>query len=70
MPQLPGAFHAGNRRYVVDETLGRVDIFIDFPFIDKAKPNETPSTELIWVEGGLVRYIHEVTVCSEKNSGR
>lgn len=70
MPQLPGAFHAGNRRYVVDETLGRVDIFIDFLFIDKAKPNETPSTKLIWVEGGMVRYIHEVTVCSEKNSGR
>jgi hypothetical protein len=51
MPLFPGAFHAGNRRYVVDEALGSVDIFIDFPFIDEAKPNETPSTKLICVEG-------------------
>ena len=70
MPLFHGAFHAGNRRYVVDEALGSGDIFVYFPFIDKAKTNETPSTKLIWVEGGMVRYIHEVTVCSEKNSGR
>jgi hypothetical protein len=38
MPQFPGAFHVGNRRYVVDEALGGVDIFIDFPFIYQAKP--------------------------------
>jgi hypothetical protein len=70
MPQFPGTFHAGNRRYVVDEALSGVDIFIDFLFIDKAKPNETPSTNLIRVEGGMIRYIHEVTVYSEKNCGR
>jgi len=70
MPQFPGTFKAGNRRYVVDEELGGVDIFNDFPFIDKTKPNGTPSTNLIRVEGGQIRYIHEVTVCSTRNCGR
>jgi len=70
MPQFPGTFHAGNRRYVVDTDLGGVDIFNDFPFIDKARPNGTSSTNLIRVEGGMIRYIHEVTVCEEKNCGR
>ena len=70
MPKFPGTFHAGNRRYVIDEEVGGVDIFNDFPFIDKAKPNGTSSTNLMRVEGGMLRYIHEVTVCSEKNCGR
>ena len=68
MPQFPETFHAGNRRYVVGEELGGVDIFIDFLLL--IKPNETPSTNLICVEGGMIRYIHEVTVYSEKNCGR
>ncbi|KAE8443137.1 hypothetical protein EG329_002306 [Mollisiaceae sp. DMI_Dod_QoI] len=70
MPQFPGTFHAGNRRYVVDEELGGVDIFNDFPFIDKSRPDGTPSTNLMRVEGGMLRYIHEVTVCAERNCGR
>lgn len=41
MPQFPETFHAGNRRYVVGEELGGVDIFIDFLLL--IKPNETPS---------------------------
>ncbi|PMD41141.1 hypothetical protein L207DRAFT_511089 [Hyaloscypha variabilis F] len=70
MPQFPGTLYAGNRKYVVDVDLGAVDIFDDFPFIDKARPNGTSSSNLIRVEGGLIRYIHEVTVCEEKNCGR
>lgn len=53
---------------MVGEELGGVDIFIDFLLL--IKPNETPSTNLICVEGGMIRYIHEVTVYSEKNCGR
>jgi hypothetical protein len=71
MPEFPKPFAGcGNRRYVIDEELGGVDIFNDFPFIDKTKPNGTASTNFIRVEGGLIRYIHEVTVCSTKNCGR
>ncbi|KAF4633276.1 hypothetical protein G7Y89_g4850 [Cudoniella acicularis] len=61
MPEFPKPFKITNRRYVIDEELGGVDIFNDFPFIDKAKPDGTPSANLIRVEGGQIRYIHEVT---------
>ncbi|KAJ4304857.1 hypothetical protein N0V90_000385 [Kalmusia sp. IMI 367209] len=70
MPEFPKPFSAGNRRYVIDEEVGGVDIFNDFPFIDKAKPNGTASTNFIRVEGGMIRYIHEVTICTQKNCGR
>lgn len=63
-------FRAKNRRYVIDEEVGAVDIFNDFPFLDKARPNGTSSTNLVRVEGGMIRYIHEVTICSTKNCGR
>ncbi|KAI2631424.1 hypothetical protein GGS26DRAFT_94948 [Hypomontagnella submonticulosa] len=70
MPQFPAQFTIGNRRYVIDEEVGGVDIFNDFPFIDAGKPDGTPSTNFIRVEGGKLRYIHENTVCTTKNCGR
>lgn len=70
MPQFPQPFKITNRRYVIDEELGGVDIFNDFPFIDKTKPNGTSSTNFIRVEGGMIRYIHETTICATKNCGR
>ncbi len=70
MPQFPLPFKINNRRYVVDEEVGGVDIFNNFPFIEKTKPDGTPSTNFIRVEGGQIRYIHEVTVCATRNCGR
>ncbi|RDL41885.1 Uncharacterized protein BP5553_01864 [Venustampulla echinocandica] len=70
MPEFPKPFKITNRRYIIDEELGGLDIFNDFPFIDKTKPDGTPSTNFIRVEGGMIRYIHEVTVCSTRNCGR
>jgi hypothetical protein len=70
MPQFPQPFKITNRRYVIDEEVGGLDIFNDFPFIDKAKPNGTSSTNFIRVEAGQIRYVHEVTVCSTRNCGR
>ncbi|KAI0849373.1 hypothetical protein F5Y00DRAFT_65836 [Daldinia vernicosa] len=70
MPQFPEPFKVGNRRYVIDEEVGGLDIFNDFPFIDAGKPDGTPSTNFIRVEGGKLRYIHEVTVCTTRNCGR
>jgi len=71
MPEFPKPFSGcKNRRYVVDEELGAVGIFNDFPFIDKTKPDGTPSSNFLRVEGGLIRYIHEITVCTTKNCGR
>ncbi|KAK3197758.1 hypothetical protein GRF29_216g1204451 [Pseudopithomyces chartarum] len=64
------ALGAKNRRYVIDEDLGAVAILNDFPFLDKTKPNGTSSTNILRVEGGQIRYIHEITVCSTANCGR
>lgn len=70
MPQFPQPFKITNRRYVIDEEVGGLDIFNNFPFIEKTKPDGTPSTNFIRVQGGLIRYIHEVTVCATRNCGR
>jgi hypothetical protein len=70
MPEFPKPFKITNRRYVVDEELGGVAVFNDFPFIDKTRPNGTSSTNFLRVEGGSIRYIHEITVCATKNCGR
>ena len=70
MGQFPEPLKVGNRRYVIDEEVGAMNIFNDFPFIDTAKPNGTASTNLFRVEAGLIRYIHEVTICTNTNCGR
>ena len=71
MPEFPKPFAgAGNRRYVIDEEVGGVGILNDFPFIEKTKPDGTPSTNFLRVEGGQIRYIHETTVCATRNCGR
>ncbi|KAF2730547.1 hypothetical protein EJ04DRAFT_444883 [Polyplosphaeria fusca] len=70
MPLFPEPFTIGNRRYVIDEEVGGLSIFNDFPFIDKTKPNGTASGNFFRVEGGKIRYIHETTICVAKNCGR
>ncbi|KAK3938609.1 hypothetical protein QBC46DRAFT_265008 [Diplogelasinospora grovesii] len=72
MPAFPNPLKVGNRRYVIDEELGAVDIFNGFPFLEKSKPASysVPSSNLIRVEEGKIRYIHEVTVCLTPHCGR
>lgn len=70
MPQFPEAFTIKHRRYVIDEELGGLSIFNDFPFIDKTKPDGAPSSNFFRLEGGKIRYIHENTVCATRNCGR
>ncbi|KAI1811949.1 hypothetical protein GGS20DRAFT_560372 [Poronia punctata] len=71
MGAFPQPLKVGNRRYVIDEEYGAVDIFNAFPWLEASKPNgSVPSTNLIRVEGGLIRYIHEVTVCETPQCGR
>jgi hypothetical protein len=43
-----------NRRYVIDETIGSVDVFIDFASI--------PDSHEFRVEKGKLRYVHTITV--------
>ena len=71
MPAFPQPLKVAKRRYVIDEELGAVGILNDFPWLEASIVNgSTPSSNMFRVEGGLVRYIHEVTVCATRNCGR
>ncbi|KAI1816666.1 hypothetical protein GGS20DRAFT_170638 [Poronia punctata] len=51
---IPSGVKLSNRRYVIDETLGAVDVFIDFASI--------PDSHEFRVEKGKLRYVHTITV--------
>ncbi|KAI0430271.1 hypothetical protein F5Y09DRAFT_331167 [Xylaria sp. FL1042] len=71
MGAFPQPLNVTNRRYVIDEELGAIDVFNGFPWLEATKPNgAVPSTNFIRVERGLIRYIHEVTVCETPRCGR
>jgi len=61
-----------NKRYTIDEELGAVDIFHNFPFLDKAIARDpgTQTNNLMRVEAGKIKYIHENTVCSKKSCAK
>jgi hypothetical protein len=72
MGAFPQKLSVGHRRYVIDETIGAVSIFHNFPWIDAGLPKDpgTPASQTFRVEGGKNRYIHEVTVCTTPACGR
>jgi len=73
MGAFPQPIRTGNRRYVIDDTLGAIAIFHNFSWIDAGLPPEhpgTPASQMFRVEGGKNRYIHEVTACTTPNCGR
>jgi hypothetical protein len=73
MGAFPQPISTGNRRFVIDETMGAVSIFHSFSWLDAGlgpyHPG-TPASQQFRVEGGLNRYIHEVTVCTTPGCGR
>ncbi|KAF2014575.1 hypothetical protein BU24DRAFT_371266 [Aaosphaeria arxii CBS 175.79] len=61
---LPEHVPLTNRRYVVDEVTGTVDIFLGFTGLDRTRPTEgTPDSHLFRIEDGKIRYIHTVSAC-------
>jgi hypothetical protein len=72
MGAFPQKLKVGHRRYVIDETIGAVSIFHNFPWLDAGIPVDpgTPASQMFRVEGGKNRYIHEVTVCTTPGCGR
>ena len=72
MGAFPQKLKVTNRRYVIDETIGAVSIFHNFPWIDAGLPKDpgTPASQSFRVEGGKNRYIHEVTACTTAGCGR
>ncbi|KAK3319388.1 hypothetical protein B0H66DRAFT_640610 [Apodospora peruviana] len=57
LPRGGSAKNNGMRRYVIDETVGSVDVLCSFDSL-----GSLPDSHEIRVEGGKVRYVHTVTV--------
>ena len=72
MGAFPEKLNVTNRHYVIDETMGAVSIFHNFPWLDAGIPKDpgTPASQSFRVEGGMNRYIHEVTVCTSPSCSR
>lgn len=72
MGAFPQKLKVTHRRYVIDETIGAVSVFHNFPWLDAGIPVDpgTPASQMFRVEGGKNRYIHEVTVCTTSGCGR
>jgi hypothetical protein len=73
MGAFPQPIRTGNRRFVIDETLGAVSIFHNFSWLDAGLGpyhSGTPASQTFRVEGGMNRYIHEVTVCTTPGCSR
>ncbi|KAJ2990271.1 hypothetical protein NUW58_g3033 [Xylaria curta] len=59
LPRGGSAKNNGNRRYVIDETVGSVDVLCSFDSL-----GNLPDSHEIRLEGGKVKYVHTVTVMS------
>jgi hypothetical protein len=72
MGAFPQKLKVTNRRYVIDENVGAVAVFHNFPWLDASQPVDpgTQASQTFRVEGGKNRYIHEVTVCLKAGCGR
>lgn len=58
------------RRYVVDEVLGVVDLFVGFPGLDRSQGQAPmPDSHLFRVEGGRIKYAHTASACVEAGCG-
>ncbi|KAJ2990179.1 hypothetical protein NUW58_g3084 [Xylaria curta] len=67
---LPSTLVVTNRRYVVDQELGVVDIFLGFPGLDRSQgTNPMPDSHMFRVESGKIRYIHTVSSCVQAGCG-
>ncbi|KAI1639288.1 hypothetical protein F4809DRAFT_648731 [Biscogniauxia mediterranea] len=67
---MPSALVVTDRRYVVDELAGAVDIYVGFPGLDRSQGQDPmPDSHLFRVEAGEIRYIHTVSACVEDGCG-
>ncbi|KAH7383488.1 hypothetical protein BKA64DRAFT_735693 [Cadophora sp. MPI-SDFR-AT-0126] len=66
----PSTIHVPYRRYVVDEELGVVDIFVGFPGLDRTQGQDPmPDSHAFRVEGGKIKYLHTVSACVVEGCG-
>jgi len=61
---LPNNVPLTNRKYVVDEVMGVVDIFMGFTGLDRTRNTEgAPDSHMFRIEGGKIRYVHTASAC-------
>lgn len=60
---VPSGVPLKNRRYVIDETVGAVDVMLDFG------NSGWPDTHEFRIEKGKIRYVHTMTHCGIPNCG-
>jgi hypothetical protein len=61
---LPEHVPMTNRKYVIDEVMGVVDIFMGFTGLDRTRNTEgAPDSHMFRVEKGEIRYIHTASAC-------
>ncbi|KAI2486249.1 hypothetical protein Ptr902_00382 [Pyrenophora tritici-repentis] len=61
---LPSNVLLTNRKYVVDEVMGVVDIFMGFTGLDRTRNTEgAPDSHMFRIEGGKIRYVHTASAC-------
>ncbi|KAI8625524.1 hypothetical protein F5Y19DRAFT_449804, partial [Xylariaceae sp. FL1651] len=67
---LPSTIVVTNRRYVIDQEMGVVDIFVGFPGLDRSQGMQPmPDSHMFRVESGKIRYIHTVSSCIQAGCG-
>ncbi|KAH8204466.1 hypothetical protein TruAng_001382 [Truncatella angustata] len=67
---VPTNVHVTNRRYVIDQEYGTVDIFLGFPGLDRSVGQQPmPDSHFFRIEGGKIRYIHTVSSCVNAGCG-
>ncbi|KAK3386794.1 hypothetical protein B0H63DRAFT_540870 [Podospora didyma] len=66
---VPSGVELVNRRYVIDETVGVVDVFLSFGGgVNGSRPG-LPDSHEFRIENGKIRYVHTITACFEFNCG-
>jgi hypothetical protein len=60
---VPSGVPITNRRYVIDENFGAVDVMVDFG------GSKWPDTHEFRIVGGKIRYVHTMTHCGTPNCG-
>ncbi|KAI0006612.1 hypothetical protein F4779DRAFT_620443 [Xylariaceae sp. FL0662B] len=67
---LPSTLVVTDRRFLVDEVIGVVDIYLGFPGLDRTQGQDPmPDSHMFRIEQGEIRYIHTVSSCVEAGCG-
>lgn len=60
----PSTIHVPYRRYVVDEEVGVVDVFVGFPGLDRTQGKDPmPDSHMFRIEDGRIKFLHTASSC-------